>query len=254
MPKNKQKEERKDGIMGTVLSRIDDQWKSEQLQTELGRGVQEMLLPHLPWETFCTLTTAEICSVERMRKIIYRTFELHRPLKGCSYFYCLEEFKNRLGVHAHVLVKGAPPTHKWTKTWKWYYDKYGVFQSQRMNADDHFKACAYVTKYCSKDLGEGTWGFGGDLRGTPTVIDFTGDSARSSGVREMKNETLNRSRFDLSSSGWGSEAKKKIFRKPTDLIPQGQWLWQNRGLVAGEKKKPCKVLLDREGNPPSAQD
>ena len=105
--------------MGTVLSRIDDQWKSEQLQTELGRGVQEMLLPHLPWETFCTLTTAEICSVERMRKIIYRTFELHRPLKGCSYFYCLEEFKNRLGVHAHVLVKGAPPTHKWTKTWRW---------------------------------------------------------------------------------------------------------------------------------------
>ena len=179
--------------MGTVLDRIDDAWKEEQLRTEMGQAVQSMLLPHYPWESFCTLTTEDVCSVERMRKIIYRTFELHRPLKGCSYFYCLEEFKNRLGVHAHVLVKGAPPEHRWTKTWNWYYHKYGVFQSKGMCNDDQFKACAYVTKYCSKDLGEGTWGFGGDLRGTPMVIDFTGSRAVSSGVREMKNEVLNRS-------------------------------------------------------------
>ena len=227
--------------MGTVLSRIDDEWKEQQLKTELGQAVQSMLLPHYPWESFVTLTTEEICSVERMRKIIYRTFELHRPLKGCSYFYCLEEFKNRLGVHAHVLVKGAPREHRWTKTWNWYKNRYGFFQSQGMNSDDQFKACAYVTKYASNDLGEGTWGFGGDLRGAPLAIDFTGAPAVSSGVREMKNVELNRSRFDLSSSGWGSEAKRRIHRKPTDLIPQGQGLWQNRGLLPGEKKKPVRV-------------
>ena len=235
--------------MGTVLARIDHEWKAEQLSTELGRAVQGMLLPHYPWETFCTLTTENVCSVERMKKIIFRTFELHRPLKGCSYFYCLEEFRNRLGVHAHVLVKDAPKSHKWTETWKWYFNKYGVFQSQGMCSDDQFKACAYVTKYCSKDLGEGTWGFGGKLRGTSVAVDFTGDPAKSSGVREMKNEELNRSRFDLSSSGFGSAFKRMMYRKPNDLAPQGQWLWQNRGLVQGEKKKPVRVFqLDGEAS------
>jgi hypothetical protein len=235
--------------MPSVLDRIDREWKEKQLNSDEGSAVCDMLFKHYPWKSFCTLTTTDVCSVERMRKIIFRTFELHRPLKGCGYFYALEEFKQRDGVHAHVLVRDAPADHLWTKTWKWYYPKYGVFQSQGMGQDDHFKAAAYVTKYCSKDLGEGTWGFGGALRGSSLAIDFSGTPAKSSGVREEKNVKLHRDRFDLSSSGFGSAAKRSIFRKQKGLDPIGAGLWRLAGRVPGEKKKEARILVDKNGSP-----
>ena len=234
--------------MGSVLENIDREWKEEQLTSPVGKAVCDMLFRHYPWQTFCTLTTEDVCSAERMKKIVYRTFEMRRPLKGCSYFYCLEPFKSRGGVHAHVLVKDAPAGHQWKKTWEWYFPKYGRFQSLGMKNDEHFKAAAYVTKYCSKDLGEGTWGFGGGLRGSALAMEFGGNPSKSSGVREEKNSKLHRDRFDLSSKGFGSEAKRSIHRTPKGLAPLGSRLWREQGRLPGEKKKECRVVQDKEGN------
>ena len=205
--------------MGSVLDRLSQEWVGETVRSQQGQAVFKMLQEHFPWSTFATLTTAKVASAERMKKIIHRTYNGHRPLKGCDYFYVLEEFKNRGGVHAHVLSKNEPEGHLWTKTWAWYKPKFGVFQSKGLRDSDIFKVAAYVTKYCTKDLGPGTWGFSDSLK-VSTQSDFFQDSTslipKGSGVREESNKILYRKVFD-SEYGIGDKRKMWNNKKPKKL-------------------------------------
>ena len=127
----------------------------------------QMLMAEWPWENFVTLTTAEVCSPERMKKIIFKTFGMNRITKGCKYFYVLEPFKNREGIHAHLLVKDMPPYPSWKKTWDWYHNHkgYGRFQSLKINGKNMMKVCAYCTKYCLKEVKNGQFGWSTTISG-----------------------------------------------------------------------------------------
>ena len=204
--------------MGSVLDKLSSEWVGETVRSKQGQAVFNMLMEHFPWKTFSTLTTHNVCSAERMKKIIYRTYAGHRPLKGCHFFYVLEEFKNRGGVHAHVLSKNEPEGHLWTKTWAWYKPKYGVFQSKGLLDSDVFKVSAYVTKYCTKDLGPGTWGFSETLETSSTshLLRKPPKVKSRSRVREVPNKILYRKKFD---AGFQKDLKSRIIsnKKPQKM-------------------------------------
>lgn len=151
----------------TVLRGMSGERIREIMATEEGQGVLHMLMAEWPWSTFVTLTTAEVATAERMKKIIFKTFGMNRITKGCKYFWVLEPFKHRAGVHAHMLVKDMPPFPSWKKTWSWYHDKksYGRFQSLKINGGNMMAVSAYVTKYCLKELQNGQFGWSTTVSG-----------------------------------------------------------------------------------------
>jgi hypothetical protein len=191
---------------GTVLRSMNDERTREIMATEEGQGMLQMLMAEWPWETFVTLTTTEVCSPERMKKIIFKTFGMNRITKGCKYFFVLEPFKNREGVHAHLLVKDMPPYPSWKHIWDWYHNKkgYGRFQSLKINGTNMMKVCAYCTKYCLKEVREGMFGWSTTITGRRhhDHNDYVlGPQKTGSKIRSVKSTRLIRENVNWKASG-----------------------------------------------------
>jgi len=206
----------------SVLRGMTDERVSEILATPEGNGVLLMLMRNHPWDTFVTLTTSTICTPERMKKIIFRTFGMNRITKGCEYFYVLEPFKNREGVHAHLLVKNMPPYPSWKKTWNWYFNKkgFGRFQSLKISTGNMLQICAYCTKYCLKEIQNGEFGWSTTISGRrhhdhnkhDPAPQYTGTKMRSS-----KNVLLIRDKADWMASRHHAK-QRNIYRSTTEKI------------------------------------
>ena len=63
---------------GTVLRSMNAERTREIMATAEGQGMLQMLMAEWPWDVFVTLTTTEVCSPERMKKIIFKTFGMNR--------------------------------------------------------------------------------------------------------------------------------------------------------------------------------
>ena len=192
VPKNKHRQSKHE-IMSSVIDRVTDDWMRGQLDTEIGKAVCDMLMQHYPWQTFSTLTTKQVASPERMKQIVWRTLH-RRPLKGVQAFWVLEPFKERGGVHAHILTRNEPNAHSWTKTWDWYHNKQGIgrFESKPIfnGHSDMFKVAAYISKYCTKQLSNAQWGFHG-IGGQIKASDHRrGPKRKGTEIRSHSNDSL----------------------------------------------------------------
>lgn len=202
---------------GTVLRAMTDERTREILATDEGQGVLMMLMHEHPWETFVTLTTSTVATAERMKKIIFKTFGMMRQTRGCKYFWVLEPFKHREGVHAHMLVKNMPPYPSWKHTWDWYHNvkSYGRFQSLPINNSNMLKVSAYCTKYCLKEMQNGQFGWSSTITGRrhhennkhlPTPQN-TGTKMRSE-----KNTRLFREKANWDAGKW-HKRQRNIYRR-----------------------------------------
>ena len=199
VPKNKAVE--MEDLSKTVLRNMTDERTSEILSTPEGKWVLETLLRHHPWQTFVTLTTSTIATPERMKKIIFKTFALRRSTKGCKYFWVLEPFKSRAGVHAHLLVKDMPPFPSWRRTFDWYFNtkEYGRFQSLPIRGSRLFTVAAYCTKYCLKEMKDGEFGFSTTITGAhhhDSGNRITGPKKKGSKARSWSGDSLIRMKAD----------------------------------------------------------
>ena len=204
------------------IDRLPDEWVNETLNTELGSAVSEMLMRYFPWQTFSTLTTAHICAPERMKKLIFKTFGLHRPMRGCEYFWVLEPFKERGGVHAHVLSRNEPPEHLWRKTWNWYKNKkgWGRFESLplRQAPGRILPVAAYITKYCSKELREAQWGFSDTITGGQTHSVNRDEIVKRSGsdMRGVRNVDLSRDQANWNAGKWNQPHRNRLYKRESE--------------------------------------
>lgn len=203
----------------SVIDKLTDERTDEILSSEMGQGVQEMLLSRWPWQTFGTITTVTPAGPEQMKKMIFKTMK-RRPLKGVQFFWCLEPFKERSGFHAHFLSKNEPSDHRWDKTWDWYHNKrrYGRFQTRPIRGQnrDLFKVAAYLTKYCTKSLSNAQWGFEGFGRTRMREINHDKGPRRSgSSVRSKRRLSLEAESAAWAASRWNTP---KIIRRKQGKI------------------------------------
>jgi len=228
----------------SVIDRVNEEWMEGQLDTKMGKAVCEMLMQHYPWQTFSTLTTKEVASPERMKQIVWRTLH-RRPLKGVQAFWVLEPFKERAGVHAHMLTRNEPKGHRWTKTWDWYKNKQGIgiFESQPIfnGHSDMFKVAAYISKYCTKQLSNAQWGFYG-LGGQIKASDHRhGPKRKGTEIRSEKNGTLRDDQAAWKASRYN---KPNIIRKKYGKIWLGVTPWDAREADSPEMKQALKNYND----------
>ena len=230
--------------MSSVIDRVSTEWTASQLDTEIGRGVRDMLMNHYPWQTFSTLTTKTVASPERMKQIVWRTLH-RRPLKGVEAFWVLEPFKERGGVHAHILTRNEPKEHSWNKTWDWYHNKQGIgrFESKPIfeGSSDMFKVAAYVSKYCTKALSNAQWGFHG-IGGNIKSSDFRqGPNKKGTSTRGRGNDSLREEQVAWKAGKWN---RPKIIRKKFGKIWMGETPWDARSADSPEMEQALKRYND----------
>lgn len=133
----------------------------------LGWGMVEMFTQLGPFKTFGTITVApkhDNCKVAAagMEKIVMRVFRKRR-FKGMKFGYFIEANKTRPGTHAHFVTRDEPEGLRWTLVHKYMLERYGRFETQKVNGEKTFGLAAYLAKYCSKELADQHWGFHGWL-------------------------------------------------------------------------------------------
>jgi hypothetical protein len=135
---------------------------------ELGDGMLQMFCDLGPFKTFGTITVApkhDRCKVAAgsMEKIVLRTFRKRR-FKGMKFGYFIEANKQRPGTHAHFVTKDEPSDLRWAgegSVGEFMIERYGRFESQKVDGKKTFGLAAYLAKYCSKELADQHWGFHG---------------------------------------------------------------------------------------------
>lgn len=137
-------------------------------EKKLGHGMVEMFMQLGPFKTFGTISVApkhDRCKVAAaaMEKIVLRTFRKRRFGK-MKFGYFIESNKNRPGTHAHFVTKDEPSDLRWAgagSVGEYMIERYGRFQTAKVNGEKTFGLAAYLAKYCSKELSDQHWGFHG---------------------------------------------------------------------------------------------
>lgn len=135
---------------------------------ELGQGMISMFADLGPFKTFGTITVApkhDRCSVAAaaMAKICLRVFRKRR-FNGMKFGYFIEKNKTRMGTHAHFVTKDEPKDLRWAgenSVGEYMIERYGRFQTKKVDGTMTFGLAAYLAKYCSKELADQHWGFHG---------------------------------------------------------------------------------------------
>lgn len=133
---------------------------------ELGEGMLQMFCDLGPFKTFGTITVApkhDRCKVAApsMEKIVKGLFRKRR-FKGMKFGYFVEANKQRSGYHAHFVTKDEPSDLRWAgkgSVGEFMIERFGRFETQKINGEKTFGLAAYLAKYCSKELADQHWGF-----------------------------------------------------------------------------------------------
>ena len=213
-------------LENTVLKGMTDERVDEILSTPEGKWVFDTLVKYHPWETFVTLTTSEVATPAQMKKIIFKTFGMRRSTKGCKYFWVMEPFKHRGGVHAHLLVKDMPPYPSWRRTFDWYFKTkgYGRFQSLPIRGNRLFTVAAYCTKYCLKEMQDGEFGFSTTITGEhhhDSGKRISGPKKTGGPARSVGKDSLHRLKADWQASR--HHAKQRNVYRPVGCSLLSGW-------------------------------
>jgi hypothetical protein len=135
-------------------------------ERDLAVGMVQMFCDLGPFQTFGTVTVAprhDRCGVsaQTMERLVLRLFKKRR-FKGMKFGYFIEKNKQRFGTHGHFVTVNEPEKLRWSgknSVGEMMIEKYGRFQTNKVNGECTFGLAAYLAKYCSKEHADGHWGF-----------------------------------------------------------------------------------------------
>lgn len=138
----------------------------EGSERELGLGMVQMFCDLGPFTTFGTITVKpkhDRCgyAAHAMERLMLRLFKKRR-FKGMKFGYFVEKNKQRFGTHGHFVTANEPKKLRWAgkdSVGEMMIEKYGRFQTNKVNGECTFGLAAYLAKYCSKELADSHWGF-----------------------------------------------------------------------------------------------
>lgn len=140
------------------------------VERELGIGLMQMFCDLGPFQTFGTITVAprhDRCGVSAMtmERLMLKEFRRRRfKAMGVrmAFGYFVENNTARPGTHGHFVTAAEPKGLRWAgvnSVGEYMIEKYGRFQTNKVNQGTTIGLAAYLAKYVSKELTDGHWGF-----------------------------------------------------------------------------------------------